>query len=184
MRYLWPMVHKYIIKNCCILFISTYARFLYFKIINRFRFKNKIRIRFHMLNFHIKNKPVKCEICGWVSPNRIAFWAHRKKKHVEGFSTRFKCLVCGHGFGDRTKLRVSLTHFFTYLFVFNCGAIGLKRFRFKFVDRLFLLFFSFQEHSYIHSGITDAYKCPYCDKSFRFGSSLSLHKKKCPLKNE
>lgn len=33
-----------------------------------------------------------------------------------------------------------------------------------------------KEHSYIHSGITDAYICQFCGQSFRFGSSLSAHR--------
>lgn len=35
-----------------------------------------------------------------------------------------------------------------------------------------------QEHSYTHSGVTDAYECNFCGKKFRFGSSWSAHKMK------
>lgn len=35
-----------------------------------------------------------------------------------------------------------------------------------------------QEHSYIHSGISDVYRCNYCEKSFRFASSMYAHRKK------
>lgn len=35
-----------------------------------------------------------------------------------------------------------------------------------------------QEHSYIHSGKTDAYECNFCGKTFRFGSSWSAHRMK------
>lgn len=37
---------------------------------------------------------------------------------------------------------------------------------------------TFQEHSYTHSGVTDAYECNWCGKKFRFGSSWSAHKMK------
>lgn len=35
-----------------------------------------------------------------------------------------------------------------------------------------------KEHSYIHSGITDAYVCQFCGRGFRFGSSMYAHRKK------
>lgn len=40
------------------------------------------------------------------------------------------------------------------------------------------IFFWLQEHSYIHSGKTDAYICQFCGKSFRFNSSISTHRMK------
>lgn len=40
------------------------------------------------------------------------------------------------------------------------------------------IFFRFQEHSYIHSGKTDAYECQFCKKKFRFNSSISTHRMK------
>lgn len=39
-------------------------------------------------------------------------------------------------------------------------------------------YFTLQEHSYIHSGINDAYVCQFCGKAFRFGSSMYAHRKK------
>lgn len=35
-----------------------------------------------------------------------------------------------------------------------------------------------REHSYSHSGISDAYRCNHCEKTFRYGSDLSKHRKK------
>lgn len=32
--------------------------------------------------------------------------AKHKKIHLEGSKERFKCIVCGKGFRDRTKLKV------------------------------------------------------------------------------
>lgn len=44
----------------------------------------------------------------------------------------------------------------------------------------YLIYFSIviQEHSYSHSGISDAYRCNHCERTFRYGSDLSKHRKK------
>ncbi|XP_031629858.1 zinc finger protein 729-like isoform X2 [Contarinia nasturtii] len=90
-------------------------------------YKNKENLRSHMRSIHVEG-PQKCTICGRISTNMKALSKH-KKIHLEGSKERFKCIVCGKGFRDRTKLK---------------------------------------EHSYIHTGVTDAYVCQFCGKAFRF----------------
>lgn len=54
---------------------------------------------------HIE-KPQKCSICGKVSANKTALNNHMRY-HGEGVKDKYKCTVCGRGFRDSTKLRVS-----------------------------------------------------------------------------
>ncbi|XP_055318231.1 zinc finger protein 429-like [Sitodiplosis mosellana] len=98
-------------------------------------FKSRDTIRAHMNYVHVQG-PQACQICGKVSANRKALRKHQTI-HMESWKDRFKCIICGRGFRDSTKLK---------------------------------------EHSYIHSGVTDAYFCQFCGQSFRFGSSLSAHR--------
>lgn len=109
----------------------------YYQLFSENRYKNRENLRAHMKGIHIDG-PKTCDICGKISTNMKALKKH-KKIHQEGTKERFKCIVCGKGFRDRTKLK---------------------------------------EHSYIHSGVTDAYACNFCGKSFRFGSSMYAHRKK------
>lgn len=41
-----------------------------------------------------------------------------------------------------------------------------------------------KEHTYIHTGKMDAYFCQFCRRPFRFGSSLSAHRKICKERHE
>lgn len=61
-------------------------------------------MRAHMKTIHIDG-PQTCTICGKVSTNMKALNKH-KKIHLEGSKERFKCIACGKGFRDRTKLKV------------------------------------------------------------------------------
>lgn len=57
-----------------------------------------------MKSIHIEG-PQTCTICGRISTNMKALAKH-KKIHTAGSKERFKCIVCGKGFRDRTKLKV------------------------------------------------------------------------------
>lgn len=128
------------------------------------RYKNKLTIRMHFLYRH-KQKPVVCPICGKVSPNKKALTVH-KRIHREDYKERFKCPICGKGFRDRTKLRVC---------PLDSPVCICVRIEWHWIRYLYLYF---QEHSYSHSGISDAYRCNHCEKTFRYGSDLSKHRKK------
>lgn len=69
-----------------------------------FRYKNRENLRSHMKSIHIEG-PQTCTICGRISTNMKALAKH-KKIHTAGSKERFKCIVCGKGFRDRTKLKV------------------------------------------------------------------------------
>lgn len=112
-----------------------------------------------MKSIHVEG-PQKCTICGRISTNMKALSKH-KKIHLEGSKERFKCIVCGKGFRDRTKLKVRIK--------INIDSFTLAQ---------IVSFFYSQEHSYIHTGVTDAYVCQFCGKAFRFGSSMYAHRKK------
>lgn len=91
-----------------------------------------------MKSIHVQG-PQTCTICGRTSTNMKALAKH-KKIHLEGTKERFKCIVCGKGFRDRTKLKVKWHRMFSR----------------KTQEKL-IIFFHSQEHSYIHSGVNDAY---------------------------
>lgn len=80
------------------------------------------------------------------------------------FKERFKCIVCDKGFRDNTKLKV------------------IEGLGFEFVLKITRVYF--QEHSYIHSGVTDAYRCDHCGKAFRFGSTMYKHRKQAHPEEE
>lgn len=69
-------------------------------------YKNKENLRSHMKSIHVEG-PKTCSICGRTSTNMKALAKH-KKIHLEGSKERFKCIVCGKGFRDRTKLKVRI----------------------------------------------------------------------------
>lgn len=54
---------------------------------------------------HIQG-PERCSICGKISANKKALMKH-KKFHFAEAREKFKCTVCGRGFRDSTKLKVS-----------------------------------------------------------------------------
>lgn len=111
------------------------------------------------MNYVHVQGPQTCQVCGKVSANRKALRKHQTI-HIEAWKDRYKCIICGRGFRDSTKLKVKKINNQNF-FSFN----------------LIQTFYSnSQEHSYIHSGVTDAYFCQFCGQSFRFGSSLSAHR--------
>lgn len=65
-------------------------------------------INFDFIFSHLKG-PQTCTVCGRVSTNMKSLAKH-KKIHLEGSKERFKCIVCGKGFRDRTKLKVKHWH--------------------------------------------------------------------------
>lgn len=69
-----------------------------------FRLKHRDSMRMHMAR-HVQG-PQTCSTCGHVSPNRKALAKH-KKVHMADFKERCKCIVCGKGFRDNTKLKVN-----------------------------------------------------------------------------
>lgn len=122
------------------------------------------------MSFFFPSGPTACQICGRISTNMKALAKH-KKIHLEGSKERFKCIVCDKGFRDRTKLKVK--HFDLFHFI-NCWILLNEKKCLKSYKYSVWL----QEHSYIHSGVTDAYVCQFCGKAFRFGSSMYAHRKK------
>lgn len=48
-----------------------------------------------------------CQICGKISANRKALRKHQTI-HLESWKDRFKCIICGRGFRDSTKLKVRI----------------------------------------------------------------------------
>lgn len=70
-----------------------------------------------MKSIHIEG-PQTCTICGRISTNMKALSKH-KKIHLEGSKERFKCIVCGKGFRDRTKLKVRMWKKSSLLFSFT-----------------------------------------------------------------
>lgn len=111
-----------------------------------------------------------CDICGRTCQNLKSLKKH-KKTHIEGSKEKFKCTVCGNGFRDRTKLKVSYMQQKQFQFCLCWNDY------YYLILVITCLCFK-QEHSYIHSGKM-AYFCQFCGKPFRFGSSLSIHRKIC-----
>lgn len=88
-------------------------------------FKSRDTIRAHMSYVHVQG-PQTCSVCGKVSANRkvisylecliffrwfnIEFSRQALRKHMtihlESWKDRFKCIICGRGFRDNTKLKV------------------------------------------------------------------------------
>lgn len=67
-------------------------------------FKSRDTIRAHMNYVHVQG-PQTCSICGKISANRKALRKHQTI-HMESWKDRFKCIICGRGFRDSTKLKV------------------------------------------------------------------------------
>lgn len=67
-------------------------------------FKNRDTIRAHMNYVHVQG-PKACPTCGKISANQKALRKHQTI-HLESWKDRFKCIVCGKGFRDSTKLKV------------------------------------------------------------------------------
>lgn len=76
-------------------------------------FKNRDTIRAHMSYVHVQG-PQPCSVCGKVSANRKALRKHMTI-HLESWKDRFKCIICGRGFRDNTKLKVCLNHTFHFI---------------------------------------------------------------------
>lgn len=72
-------------------------------------FKSRDSLRSHMTYVHIQG-PQTCQICGKTSTNRKSLLKHQLI-HVESRKDRYKCIVCGKGFRDNTKLKVSEINF-------------------------------------------------------------------------
>lgn len=70
-----------------------------------FRLKHKDILRKHMFLQHVQG-PQTCNICGKISPNSKALGMH-KKIHSDDYKEKFKCIVCGKGFRENTKLKVN-----------------------------------------------------------------------------
>ncbi|KAJ6627762.1 Zinc finger protein [Pseudolycoriella hygida] len=90
-------------------------------------FKSRDSIRSHMTYVHIQG-PQTCQICGKVSTNRKSLLKHQLI-HVEARKDRYKCIVCGKGFRDNTKLK---EHSYIHSGVtdaYSCNFCG-KNFRF------------------------------------------------------
>lgn len=108
-----------LLRNVCVFFVF-FSCF--------FRYKNKNRIRNHMRDLHInKPTPVKCDICGKICPNKYAAWGH-KTTHKEGYRSKFKCIICGKGFVNGQKMRVTTAKKNTlslFFFLFH-NLIGLR----------------------------------------------------------
>lgn len=117
---------------------------------------------------HIQG-PERCSICGKISANKKALMKH-KKFHFAEAREKFKCTVCGRGFRDSTKLKVSRPISIAFMAFIYIYIKKNKKVKISYVWS--------QEHSYIHSGISDVYRCNYCEKSFRFASSMYAHRKK------
>lgn len=60
-----------------------------------------------------------CPICGKISANRKALRKHQTI-HMDSWKDRYKCIICGRGFRDSTKLKVSL---FDYHFQIECSSL-------------------------------------------------------------
>lgn len=58
------------------------------------------------MNYVHVQGPTACPICGKISANRKALRKHQTI-HIESWKDRFKCIICGRGFRDSTKLKVS-----------------------------------------------------------------------------
>lgn len=78
-------------------------------------FKNRDTIRAHMSYVHVQG-PQPCSVCGKVSANRKALRKHMTI-HLESWKDRFKCIICGRGFRDNTKLKVCLSHLSHFIHV-------------------------------------------------------------------
>lgn len=120
------------------------------------RLRSKLCIKSHMKKRHMAGEEEPCHICGKVVKYKRMHFLY----HQEDYKTRYKCSECGKGFATKTKLKVQAKSIVrSQLFIF------------------IVVFLFVQEHSGIHSGILH-HKCPFCDETFRFGSSVSIHKKK------
>lgn len=88
-----------------------------------------------------------------------------KARHVQGPQP---CSICGHVSPNRKALsRHKKVHMADFKERFKCIVCD-KGFR----DNTKL-----KEHSYTHTGVSDAYSCIHCGKTFRFGSTMYKHRK-------
>lgn len=49
---------------------------------------------------------------------------------------------------------------------------------YEFTEFMYAFILSKQEHSYMHSGVSDTHVCEFCAKPFRYSTQLSTHRRK------
>lgn len=151
------MFHGFITQRIDLL-VHRFLKLISSLALSCLRLKHKDILRKHMLLQHIQG-PQTCPICGKISPNSKALGMH-KKIHTEDYKEKFKCIVCGKGFRENTKLK---EHSYIHSGK-RVGWLSHPRPPLKWIE--------------IFSGITDAYQCNFCDKTFRFSSAMYAHRKK------
>lgn len=91
----------------------------------RQRLKNKMCVKKHMKYKHVqKPEQTECPMCGKIFANYKNFLEHRRIVHTENIKERHKCLVCGKGFAQPCKLKVSNSKGLRLVF----GVVGFEPF--------------------------------------------------------
>lgn len=107
-----PSTRKYstnVIFVACSRF-NLYSMYYIQVIFNDFSLKNKVCVHRHMKYKHIRiSGPVDCDICGKTLKSSKNVQEHKRVIHSAN-KNRFKCLVCGKGYAQPWKLKVSSSH--------------------------------------------------------------------------
>lgn len=144
-------------------------------------FINMYTLKTHHEREH-ENTELECDICGRKARDMVAMRTHMRK-HASGPQT---CTVCGKVMANKKVLQShSKIHSAPVHVCEICGKgfHAKRKLKVNRRDKLWHRFCIFlwlvsQEHSYIHSGVTDAYVCA-CGRGFRFDSSFCVHRNKC-----
>ena len=128
-------------------------------------FKTKKSLDYHM-KLHAGLADLKCDKCdaNYVSPPALLL--HKKNKHPDPNTERFKCKFCDEEFSYKFRLSTHLTK-----------HTGEKRFKCKECGKAFRLYNGYKSHLNMHSGIKD-FKCSFCEKQFTQKQHLVVHERR------
>lgn len=128
------------------------------------KFAQKATLISHV-NTHIKGKPLACEYCG--KHFRFNERLQRHIKVIHGEAPRFVCEFCGRGFFLREPYEKHK----------NVVHLKLKPHACEVCGRSFSELATLSSHYISHTNIA-AFNCPYCEKKFKYKSTLYRHKSK------
>ena len=109
--------------------------------------------------------PILCDICGQVFRYQSKLKLHYDRVHL---GKKFECEICGKHLKRKDELNLHILRH-KKIYKFTCDICGKG-----FVSRSFLV-----QHQKSHQEIPESertiYKCPHCDKNFRYPHTLKKH---------